>query len=472
MAIRFHDTYTRQLEEFRPLDPAGREVKIYTCGPTLHDFAHIGNMRTFVFEDLLQRHLEARGYHVQRVMNLTDVDDKTILKSRQAGLALGAFTDVYKHAFFADLDALRIKPADAFPAATAPEYIARMIAMIGTLVERGHAYQADDRSVYFRIHTFPAYGKLAHLNLDELRPSGRVSSDEYEKENVADFALWKAWDKDDGDVGWESPWGRGRPGWHIECSAMATALLGDELDIHCGGVDNIFPHHEAEIAQTESCTGHKFVRYWIHGAHLMVDGQKMSKSSGNFYTLRDLLEKGYTGREVRFALVRVNYGLPLNFTLPGLNDARASLQRIDEWIARLTEHAATADKPEPHPASEGDRFERELDEDLNISAALGVLFEAIRETNRELDGGKLSPGQARSLVDWWNRINRILALEPDRESVPAEVRTLLDARAGARTAKQWQQSDELRDRIAEMGWEVKDTKDGQKTSRRAKLANV
>ena len=472
MAIRFHDTYTRQLEEFRPLDPAGREVKMYTCGPTLHDYAHIGNMRTFVFEDLLQRHLEARGFQVQRVMNLTDVDDKTILKSRQAGLALGAFTDVYKHAFFADLDALRIERADAFPAATAPEYIARMIAMIATLLERGHAYQADDRSVYFRIHTFPAYGKLAHLNLDELRPSGRVSSDEYEKENVADFALWKAWDKDDGDVGWDSPWGRGRPGWHIECSAMATALLGDQLDIHCGGVDNIFPHHEAEIAQTESCTGHQFVRHWIHGAHLMVDGQKMSKSAGNFYTLRDLLDKGYTGREVRFALLRVNYGLPLNFTLPGLNDARASLQRIDEWILRLTEHAVSASKPESHPASDGDRFEHELDGDLNISAALGVLFEAIRETNRELDGGQLSPGQARSVLDWWHRINRILALEPDAETLPAEIQSLLDKRAAARAGKQWQDSDELRDRMAEMGWEVKDTKDGQKAGRRAKLANV
>ena len=251
MAIRYHDTYTRQLEEFKPLDPAGREVKMYTCGPTLHDYAHIGNMRSFVFEDLLQRHLEARGFRVHRVMNLTDVDDKTIRKSRQAGLALGAFTEVYKRAFFEDLEALRIKRADAFPAATEPAHMARMIAMIGTLLERGHAYQAEDRSVYFRISSFPNYGKLAHLNLEELRPSGRVNADEYEKENVGDFALWKAWDKDDGEVGWESPWGRGRPGWHIECSAMATALLGTELDIHCGGVDNIFPHHEAEIAQTE-----------------------------------------------------------------------------------------------------------------------------------------------------------------------------------------------------------------------------
>ena len=472
MAIRFHDTYTRQLEEFRPLDPAGREVKMYTCGPTLHDYAHIGNMRSFVFEDLLQRHLELRGFQVHRVMNLTDVDDKTIQKSRQAGLALGAFTEVYKHAFFQDLDALRIKRADAFPAATAPEHIARMIAMIGTLLERGHAYQADDGSLYFRISSFPDYGKLAHLNLEELRPSGRVNSDEYEKESVGDFALWKAWDKVDGDVGWDSPWGRGRPGWHIECTAMATALLGDQLDIHCGGVDNIFPHHEAEIAQTESCTGLKFVRYWLHGAHLMVDGQKMSKSIGNFYTLRDLLARGYTGREVRFALLRVNYGLPLNFTLAGLNDARASLQRIDEWIARLTEHATKATKPEPHPACDDDRFECELDQDLNISAALGVLFEAIRETNRELDGGQLTPGQARFILEWWKRINHVLALEPDQEALPAEVLALLEERARARATKQWKRSDEIRDQIAGLGWDVKDTKDGQKTTRSAKLANV
>ena len=472
MAIRFHDTYTRQLEEFKPLDPAGREVKMYTCGPTLHDVAHIGNMRAFVFEDLLQRHLESRGFHVHRVMNLTDVDDKTIHKSRQAGLALGTFTEVYKKAFFEDLDALRIKRADSYPAATAPEYIARMISMIGTLIERGHAYQAEDGSVYFRISSFPEYGRLAHLNLEELRPSGRVNTDEYEKENVGDFALWKAWDKEDGDVGWDSPWGRGRPGWHIECSAMATALLGDELDIHCGGVDNIFPHHEAEIAQTESCTGKKFVRHWLHGAHLMVDGQKMSKSLGNYYTLRDLLAKGYTGREVRFALLRVNYGLPLNFTLPGLNDARASLQRIDEWTARLEEHVAGASQTEAHPACDDDRFERELDADLNISAALAVLFEKIRETNRALDQGQLTPGQARFVLDWWHRINRVLALEADTEALPAEVQSLLANRAEARANRQWKHSDELRDRIAELGWEVKDTKDGQKTTRRAKLANV
>ena len=244
-----------QLEEFAPLDHDLHTVKIYTCGPTVYGYAHIGNFRTFIFEDLLQRHLEARGYHVHRVMNLTDVDDKTIRGCRNAGVALAEFTAPFKKAFFEDLRRVAHQARRIVPEATAPEYIARMIEMIGGLMDRDYAYQADDRSVYYRIKQFPDYGKLAHLDLDELRPSGRVSSDEYEKESVGDFALWKAWDEADGDVGWESPWGRGRPGWHIECSAMAGALLGDQIDIHCGGVDNIFPHHEAEIAQTEALTG-------------------------------------------------------------------------------------------------------------------------------------------------------------------------------------------------------------------------
>jgi cysteinyl-tRNA synthetase len=340
MSVCLFNTYSRELETFTPLDPAGREVKMYTCGPTVYNYAHIGNFRAYIFEDLLQRHLEARGYLVERVMNLTDVDDKTIRGCRQLGMRLAEFTEQYKRAFFEDLDTLRIQRAHHFPAATDAIYLQRMIEMIGQLEEQGIAYQAEDKSVYFRLSKFPDYGKLAHLNLDELRPSGRVSSDEYEKENVGDFALWKAWDEADGDVAWDSPWGRGRPGWHIECSAMATALLGPELDIHCGGVDNIFPHHEAEIAQSECCTGKNFVRHWLHCAHLMVDGQKMSKSLGNFYTLRDLLGKGFSGREVRFALLTVNYRLPLNFTIAGLEGARAALHRLDEWVARLRDLAA------------------------------------------------------------------------------------------------------------------------------------
>ena len=319
-------------------------------------------------------------------MNLTDVDDKTIRGAREKGIPLAEFTQPFKDAFFTDLDSLRIKPAGRFPSATDPEHIARMIAMIEKLVADSHAYQADDKSVYFRIASFPPYGQLAHLNLDELRPSGRVRSDEYEKENIGDFALWKAHDADDGDVKWESPWGPGRPGWHIECSAMATALLGDRLDIHCGGIDNIFPHHEAEIAQTECCTGQKFVNLWMHCAHLMVDGRKMAKSFGNFYTLRDLLDQGWTGREVRYVLLSAHYRLPLNFTIDGLAGARSALQRLDEWQKRLTELSSTAKTGTPHPAAAEDKFAAALDDDLNISAALGagVILSNVRLDKREV----------------------------------------------------------------------------------------
>src|SRR5450432_849365 len=379
MPIRFFNTYSRELETFEAINPP--TVKMYTCGPTVYNHAHIGNFRAYIFEDLLQRHLEFRDCKVERVMNLTDVDDKTIRGCRQAGKPLGEFTQPFKQAFFEDLKTLRIKtpPQSHFPSAT--DYVEQMKKMIATLIDKGIAYQAEDKSVYFRLSKFPDYGKLAHLNLDELRPSGRISSDEYEKESVGDFALWKAWDEADGDVKWDSPWGPGRPGWHIECSAMATALLGPELDIHCGGVDNIFPHHEAEIAQSECCTGKKFVRHWLHCAHLMVDGQKMSKSLGNFYTLRDLLAKSFTGREVRFALLTANYRLPLNFTLPGLESARSALHRIDEWVERITSRAAGAAPESTALAKLVEQFFAALDEDLNISGALGYLFDLIRESN-------------------------------------------------------------------------------------------
>ena len=466
MPLRFHNTLTRQPQSFAPLDPSGKAVKLYTCGPTVYNYAHIGNFRAYVFEDLLQRHLEASGYHVERVMNLTDVDDKTIKGCHHAGLSLSEFTAPFKQAFFEDLDTLRIRRAQRFPAATDDEQIARMIDMIARLISKGHAYQAEDKSVYFRIASFPNYGQLAHLNLDELRPSGRVSSDDYEKENVGDFALWKSWDEADGAVGWESPFGRGRPGWHIECSAMATGLLGDQLDIHCGGVDNIFPHHEAEIAQTESLTGKPFVGLWMHCAHLMVDGQKMSKSLGNFYTLRDLLGKGFTGREVRFALLRVNYAKPLNFTIEDLaTDVRSSLHRLDEWRSRLEDHARSATVSEPHPSADHRRFEDALDDDLNISGALGQLFLVVSETNVALDAGKLTPGQARRLLEWWARLDIVLALEPAAVSVPAEVQALLDQRATVRAAKDFAGSDTLRAQIAALGWTVKDTKDGQKLTK-------
>ncbi len=465
MPIKFYDTYSRQLEVFEPIAPP--KVKIYTCGPTVYSFAHIGNFRAYVFEDLLQRHLEARGFEIERVMNLTDVDDKTIRGSREAGISLPEFTAKFKKSFFEDIESLRIQRATHFPAATEPENLAKMIEMIDQLLKQGIAYQAEDRSIYFRISKYPDYGKLAHLNLAELRPTGRIQSDEYEKENIGDFALWKAWDEKDGAVGWETPWGKGRPGWHIECSAMATRILGPELDIHCGGVDNIFPHHEAEIAQSESVNRKKFVRYWLHNAHLLVEGQKMSKSLGNFFTLRDLLDKGFSGRELRYALIRVNYRLPLNFTFDGLREARQSLLRIDEWVRRLQDIADEAAPDLQFPQAKSENFFDALDDDLNISAALAEVFDQIRESNGSIDRNELTAGQAAALLGWWEGINQVLQLHEAKQSIPQNVTTLLKKRAEVRAEKNWSQSDALRAEIESLGWFVKDTKEGQKPTKKS-----
>ena len=466
MPIKFYDTYSRQLEVFEPIAPP--RVKIYTCGPTVYSFAHIGNFRCYVFEDLLHRHLEARGFDVERVMNLTDVDDKTIRGSREAGVSLPEFTAKFKTSFFEDIESLRIKRATYFPAATEPENLAKMIEMIDELLQQEIAYQAEDRSIYFRISKYPDYGKLAHLNLAELRPTGRIQNDEYEKENIGDFALWKAWDEKDGSVGWEAPWGRGRPGWHIECSAMATRILGPELDIHCGGVDNIFPHHEAEIAQSECVNRKKFARYWMHNAHLLVEGQKMSKSLGNFFTLRDLLDKGFSGRELRYALIRVNYRLPLNFTFDGLREARQSLLRIDEWIRRLYDLAGNAAPDSQFAAAKSDKFFAALDDDLNISAALAEVFNQIRETNGSIDRHELTAGQAAALLNWWEHLNQVLQLQEEVEIIPRNVTALLEKRAEVRADKNWSQSDSLRTEIESFGWFVKDTKDGQKLTKKSR----
>ena len=467
MPLHFFNTYSRHPEEFQLRDAKNRKIDIYTCGPTVYSRAHIGNFRAYIFEDLLQRHLEARGFKIHRVMNITDVDDKTIHGAREAKVPLQKFTQQFKDTFFEDAEKLRIKRADDYPAATDQRYIEKMISMISALIAKGLAYQADDKSVYFRINKFPNYGKLAHFDLTELRSTGRVKHDEYDKEHIGDFALWKAWDEEDGDVKWDSPWGPGRPGWHIECSAMATALLGDQIDIHCGGVDNIFPHHEAEIAQSEGVTGKQFVRMWLHCAHLLVDGQKMSKSLGNFYTIPDVLAKGYTGREIRYALIRVNYRTQLNFTWDGMKEARESLGRIDDWLQRLREVAGDKKGNPKIEMQLGHEFEEALDDDLNISAALGFLFETIRDTNRAMDQNKLDAKTAVAWLNSWNRINKVLDFESDGAELPEEVAKLAEARAQARLAKDFRKSDELRDKLNALGWEARDTKDGQKITRRA-----
>lgn len=510
--LHLYNTLTREKEPLSLIDPQQKKVRLYTCGPTVYDYAHLGNFRAYLFEDLLQRHLEARGYDVDRVMNLTDVDDKTIRGARTQRIKLEAFTQRYKEAFFEDCKTLRLRPARAYPAATDPENIAAMIAMIKTLIDRNHAYQAEDGSVYFRISSFSDYGKLAHVDLEEQRPSGRVQNDEYSKEEIGDFALWKAWTSEDGDVRWESPWGFGRPGWHIECSAMATRLLGNQIDIHCGGVDNIFPHHEAEIAQCECVTEKKFVGLWMHCAHLMVNGSKMSKSAGNFYTARELMTRGWSGRELRYALLSVHYRIPLNFTMEGLEASRQALARVDAWNERLdlfhnssaggnscvasvlesssiplytpplcatapcssspaasSQRGLTQEMKDTSPALEKigttvlEDFFTALDDDLNISAGLAVLFDVIRESNRQLDAGTLSAQQMSGLWQWWQKVNSVLALEQEETTpIPEEVVTLLAARKEARDAKNWAESDRLREEIAALGWQIKDTKGEQK----------
>ncbi len=461
MQLHLYNTLSRAKEGFQALE-AGH-VRMYTCGPTVHDYAHIGNFRAYIFEDLLRRTLTYAGFRVTQVMNLTDVDDKTIRKSRAANLPLREYTRRYVEAFFQDLDALGIERAEQYPAAT--DHVPEMIALIRTLLEKGHAYRSEDGSVYFRIESLPAYGKLARLDKSGLRAGARVAQDEYEKDNVGDFALWKAWDAADGDVAWDSPWGRGRPGWHIECSAMSMKYLGPSFDLHTGGVDNLFPHHEDEIAQSEAATGQPFARYWMHCAHLVVDGQKMSKSLGNFFTLRDLMEKGYGGREIRYALLAVHYRQSLNFTFESLQAARAALARVDEFRARLAElaGAAPAGILPAWAAAPRDAFTAALGDDLNLSGALGALFELIHAGHKAAQDGALDAAGAaaiQALLDDWDRVLGVL--RPPAAVSDPEVDRLLEARAAARRSRQWAESDRLRDELAARGWIVQDTPAGQK----------
>ncbi|HOW98336.1 MAG TPA: cysteine--tRNA ligase [Kiritimatiellia bacterium] len=459
MALRFYNTLTRQLDTFEPLEE-GR-VRLYTCGPTVYHYAHIGNFRSYMFEDLLRRYLRFKGFRVTQVMNLTDVDDKTIRGARERGVSLNEYTQQYKDTFFEDLKTLNIEPAEHYPAAT--DHVPEMIALIERLMEKGVAYRSDDGSVYFSIAKFPAYGRLAHLDLSGLRAGARVAQDEYEKDNVADFALWKAWDENDGEVAWDSPWGRGRPGWHIECSAMSMKYLGESFDIHTGGVDNMFPHHEDEIAQSEAATGKPFVKYWLHCAHLIVDGRKMSKSLGNFFTLRDVIGRGFSGREVRYVLMATHYRQWLNFTFDTLRAARAALDRLDEFRARLEKTSAgAAAGPAPAWADEAlDRFAAAMDEDLNISGALGALFDMIHAGNKALDGGTVDAPTAGGALATLRALDRVLGLlQETGETADAAARELAALRLKAREAKNWPEADRLRKELLALGWLVKDTPQG------------
>ncbi len=456
--MQVFNSLTRRVEPLEPI--AENTIRLYTCGPTVYNFAHIGNFRAYTFEDILRRVIQFNGMKVRQVMNLTDVDDKTIRGANAAGVALTDYTKTYKDAFFADLKTLNIQPAEVYPAAT--DHIPEMIALVEKLVEKGVAYKSDDGSVYFAVTKFPGYGKLAHIDFDHQRTGARCAADEYDKENVGDFALWKAWEESDGPVGWDSPWGRGRPGWHIECSAMSMKYLGETFDLHTGGIDNLFPHHENEIAQAEAATGKEFVKTWMHCAHLRVNGEKMSKSLGNFFTLRDLLDKGWTGREIRYVLVNAHYRQGLNFAFSALEDARKSLERIDRCVDAL--FARAKDEPAPEFAQKAlDAFTAAVNDDLNIPKAFAALFDLVRETNA-------SGTYSKAVLDVFQKMDTVLGViffgKAAKVEVPAEVQALLDARAAARAAKNWAESDRLRDEIAAAGWAVKDSKDGQSVTKK------
>ena len=464
MALKFFNTLSRSVQEFTPLDADGKTVGMYCCGPTVYDYGHIGNFRTFVFSDLVRRYLEFKQFKVRHVMNITDVEDKIIRRVRETGQTLRDYTGFYEQEFLKDLDALScLRPHD-LPHAT--DFIAEIIALIEQLITRGIAYKAADGSVYFSIEKYRGcgchYGQLVKLNFDEMRVGARVSSDEYDKESLADFALWKARVPDDGAVFWPSPWGEGRPGWHIECSAMSMKLLGPSFDLHLGGEDLAFPHHEDEIAQSEGATGKHFVKYWLHGAHLLVEGKKMSKSLGNFFTLRDLLAKGFTGREVRALLLSAHYRETFNFTLDGLAGARTSLARIDECLGKLRELAGQcAASVPPVGDSLGTAFAAALDDDLNVSAAWGTIFDWVRETNKALAAGALSPEQAAAAFAAWNQVDSVFGLGAVLEAgAPPELLALLDERQAARKAKDFKRSDAIRDELKAKGWIIEDTPKG------------
>ena len=470
MALKLFNTLSRSVQEFAPLDPAGMKVGLYCCGPTVYDFAHIGNWRTFVFADLVRRVLEFSGYEVRHVMNITDVEDKIIKRVRENKTTLREFTGRFEAAFFEDLKTLNCLPPQQTPRAT--EHIPEITALIEKLLARGVAYKANDGSVYFSIEKYRGggcrYGQLQKMDFDQLRVGERVAADEYEKESIADFALWKARVPEDGDVFWPSPFGEGRPGWHIECSAMSMKALGESFDLHLGGEDLKFPHHEDEIAQSEGATGKPFVKHWMHGAFLLVEGKKMSKSLGNFFTLRDLLAKGFTGREIRYLLLTAHYRETFNFTLDGLAGAKSALARIDECVVKLRDIGR-----DTLPRVQADRqvgpgklladFSAALADDLNISAAWASVFGWVHETNKRLADHSLSANDAVAALAAWDRVDSVLGVGVKAEvEIPAELTTLLEARQAARQAKEFKKSDAIRDELKARGWLIEDTPKGPK----------
>jgi cysteinyl-tRNA synthetase len=457
------NTLTRKKEKFVPLKKG--KVKMYTCGPTVYDFAHIGNFRAFVFEDLLRRWLEYCGFKVTQVMNLTDVDDRTIAASRKSGIPLKEHTERFTKAFFEDIAALNIEKAEHYPRAT--EHIPEMVAVIKKLMEKGYAYRGEDGSIYYDISKFKDYGKLSKFKVGELKAGARVKVDEYAKEEARDFALWKAWDEEDGDVFWETEIGKGRPGWHIECSTMAMKYLGETLDIHSGGVDLIFPHHENEIAQSEAATGKKFVNYWLHNEYLLVEGKRMAKRFGNYYTLRDLIAKGYDPKAVRYLLMSTYYRQQFNFTFEGLEASKNAVDRLTNFMYRLmdADGKGCGKRIKLLMNRVQKDFSEAMDDDLNIGAALAALFEFVREVNNLLDGNMLSKEEAQEVYKLMVGFDKVLGVIGEvkrEEKLPKEAEELIHKREEARKAKDWKKADQIRVQLKAMGIIIEDTPQGVK----------
>ena len=463
MTIRLQDTLSGETRPLEPLEPG--HVRIYSCGPTVYGPAHVGNFRSFLFADLLVRHLRRRGLRVTWVMNITDVDDKIIKGADAAGTSIGALSDHWLGVFIEDADRLRMTRPDVLPRATA--YIDEMVRLIQTLEAGGHAYRTDDGSIFFRIASWPAYGRLARLDPEQLRVGERVENDEYGKDDVRDFALWKG--PKPGEPSWETAIGPGRPGWHIECSAMSMAHLGPSFDIHTGGVDLIFPHHEDEIAQSEAATGVPFVRTWLHCAHLQSSGSKMAKSTGNIARVGEVLDTGVSARALRYALISVHYRAANHYGDESLAAAAAAIERLDAAVAALSAYredgADDAGLPAVLDAADG-AFGAALDDDLNVSAALAVLFDLVRELNRRIDGRSLSTADAERALSTLRSFDEVLGVLSDpADDLDAETRALLDERVAARANRDWAASDRLRDELSRRGIAVEDTRDGQRWRR-------
>jgi cysteinyl-tRNA synthetase len=463
MSLKFYNTMSRKKEIFKPVQEG--KVGIYNCGPTVYNYPHIGNLRAFIFADLLKRYLKYKGYEVIQVMNLTDVDDKIIKKCAETHTPIKEYTEIYKQAFFNDLKTLNIEGADIYPAAT--DHIPEMVDLVQALLDKGLAYKADDGNIFFKISAFENYGKLQRLDMSQMRSGGRVDSDEYEKESVNDFALWKAYKDEDGDVSWDTPLGKGRPGWHIECSAMSMKYLGETFDIHTGGVDNLFPHHENEIAQSEGATGKKFVNYWLHCEHLLWDNTKMSKSLGNIMYINGLIEKGYTPAAIRYALLTTHYRQKLNFNLEILDAAESTLKRIDNFLFTLKDAKAGDADPEVKKIIDTmlEKFEDAMDDDLNISGAVGVIFDAIKKMQRIFQITPSTDATAALIDAGLHSADEVLGVIYFRDKVEAKVDEALIVakiaeRNEARANKDWAKADEIRDELDAMGVELLDRKDG------------